>query len=72
MADEATWYKRLAREAGMSNFVKLEVIGDQKTLFLTTKRFCRLRDAGQGNCRPPYTNDTRSSARSSKTAALPR
>ena len=32
-ADEAVRTARLAREAGMTEFVKLEVIGDQKTLF---------------------------------------
>src|SRR5688572_20321328 len=32
-ADEAVRTSRLAREAGMTDFVKLEVIGDQKTLF---------------------------------------
>jgi thiazole synthase len=32
-ADEAVRTARLAREAGMTDFVKLEVIGDQKTLF---------------------------------------
>jgi len=32
-ADEAIRTARLGREAGMSNWVKLEVIGDEKTLF---------------------------------------
>jgi thiazole synthase len=32
-ADEAVKYARLAREVGMSEMVKLEVIGDQRTLF---------------------------------------
>jgi thiazole synthase len=32
-ADEAIRYARLAREVGLGSFVKLEVIGDQKTLF---------------------------------------
>lgn len=32
-ADEAVRTARLAREAGLTEFVKLEVIGDQKTLF---------------------------------------
>ena len=32
-ADEAVRTCRLAREAGMSDFVKLEVLGDEKTLF---------------------------------------
>jgi thiazole synthase len=32
-ADDAVRTARLAREAGMTDFIKLEVIGDQKTLF---------------------------------------
>src|SRR5450756_2816388 len=32
-ADEAVRAARLGREAGLSNWVKLEVIGDQQTLF---------------------------------------
>ena len=32
-AEEAIRYARLGREVGMSNLVKLEVIGDQKTLY---------------------------------------
>lgn len=32
-ADDAVRYARLGREAGLSNWVKLEVIGDEKTLF---------------------------------------
>jgi thiazole synthase len=32
-ADDAIRTARLAREAGLSNWIKLEVIGDQKTLF---------------------------------------
>src|SRR6185312_11509921 len=32
-ADEAVRTARLAREAGLSHWVKLEVIGDEKTLF---------------------------------------
>src|SRR4026209_2950535 len=32
-ADEAVRTARLAREAGLSNWIKLEVIGDEKTLF---------------------------------------
>lgn len=31
--DEAVMTARLAREAGLGNFIKVEVIGDQKTLF---------------------------------------
>ena len=32
-ADDAVRTARLAREVGLSNWVKLEVIGDEKTLF---------------------------------------
>src|SRR5882724_3763481 len=32
-ADDAVRTARLGREAGLSNWVKLEVIGDQRTLF---------------------------------------
>src|ERR1700746_1991378 len=32
-ADEAIRTARLAREVGLSNWIKLEVIGDEKTLF---------------------------------------
>src|SRR6186997_361918 len=35
-AEEAVRYARLAREAGLSNWVKLEVIGDEKTLYPDT------------------------------------
>ncbi len=36
-ADEAVRTARLAREVGLSNWVKLEVIGDQETLFPDTQ-----------------------------------
>src|SRR6266478_3411035 len=36
-ADEAVRAARLGREAGLSNWVKLEVIGDQQTLFPDTE-----------------------------------
>src|SRR5262245_14819612 len=32
-ADDAVRTARLAREAGLSNWIKLEVIGDERTLF---------------------------------------
>jgi thiazole synthase len=35
-AADAVRTARLAREAGLSNWIKLEVIGDERTLFLTT------------------------------------
>src|SRR5215217_3760033 len=36
-ADEAVRTARLGREAGLSNWVKLEVIGDEQTLFPDTE-----------------------------------
>src|SRR5580765_6589015 len=36
-ADEAVRTARLGREAGLSNWVKLEVIGDERTLFPDTE-----------------------------------
>ncbi len=35
-ADEAVRFARLAREAGLSNWIKLEVIGDERTLYPDT------------------------------------
>src|SRR6202051_1548702 len=37
-ADEAIRTARLGREVGLSNWVKLEVIGDQQTLYQDTER----------------------------------
>src|SRR6201997_2489781 len=37
-ADDAIRTARLAREVGLSNWVKLEVIGDQQTLFPDTEQ----------------------------------
>ena len=58
-AADAVRYARLAREAGFNDFVKLEVIGDQKTLFPdvvglleATKRLVK-----EGFTVMPYTND---------------
>ena len=58
-ADEAVRTAHLAREAGLSNWVKLEVIGDEKTLFPDTEA---LIDATRVLVRDgfvvlPYTND---------------
>ncbi|HKF53092.1 MAG TPA: thiazole synthase [Candidatus Acidoferrales bacterium] len=58
-ADEAIRTARLGREAGLSNWVKLEVIGDEKTLFPETEELVRatkelVRD---GFVVLPYTND---------------
>lgn len=40
-ADDAIRTSRLAREAGLSNWVKLEVIGDEKTLFPDTEELIK-------------------------------
>ena len=49
----------LAREAGMSNMVKLEVIGDEKTLFPDTEGLLRASKqlVKEGFIVLPYTND---------------
>src|SRR5262245_8687886 len=58
-ADDAVRTARLAREAGLSNWVKLEVIGDERTLFpdnealLTATRQL----VQEGFVVLPYTND---------------
>src|SRR6202012_5540646 len=58
-ADEAVRTARLGREVGLSNWVKLEVIGDQQTLFPDTAELLRgtevLVEEGFGVL--PYTND---------------
>src|SRR6202521_2588238 len=58
-ADEAVRTARLGREAGLSNWVKLEVIGDEKTLFpdneellVATRTLVK-----EGFIVLPYTND---------------
>src|SRR6202163_258232 len=40
-AEEAVRAARLGREAGLSNWVKLEVIGDQQTLFPDTEELVK-------------------------------
>jgi thiazole synthase len=58
-ADEAIRTARLGREAGLSNWVKLEVIGDQQTLFPDTEELIRATQAlvKEGFVVLPYTND---------------
>jgi thiazole synthase len=58
-ADDAMRYARLGREAGFSEFVKLEVIGDERTLFpdneellIATRQLVK-----EGFVVLPYTND---------------
>lgn len=57
--DDALRYSRLAREAGVSDMVKLEVIGDEKTLFPDTIGLLRATEilAREGFLVFPYTND---------------
>src|SRR5207247_8797936 len=58
-ADSAILTARLAREAGLSDFVKLEVIGDQKTLFPDVEELLKATRilAKEGCIVMPYTND---------------
>jgi thiazole synthase len=58
-AEEAVNYARLAREVGMSEMVKLEVIGDQRTLFPDTEDLLKATRilVKEGFIVLPYTND---------------
>jgi thiazole synthase len=58
-ADEAVRTARLARELGGWNWVKLEVIGDQKTLFPDNVELLRATEVlvNEGFVVLPYTND---------------
>ena len=58
-AEEAITYSRLAREVGMSEMVKLEVIGDQRTLFPDTEELLKATKVlvKDGFIVLPYTND---------------
>src|SRR5512138_1539042 len=64
-ADEAIRTARLAREVGLSNWVKLEVIGDQKTLFPDNAGLIEATAilAKEGFVVLPYTNDDLVNAR---------
>src|SRR6266700_3354558 len=57
--DDAVRTARLGREAGLSNWVKLEVIGDEKTLFPDTAALIEATRilAKEGFIVLPYTND---------------
>src|SRR2546426_7045314 len=57
--DDAVRTARLGREAGLSNWVKLEVIGDEKTLFPDTQGLIEATRilAKEGFIVLPYTND---------------
>ena len=58
-ADEAVRTARLAREVGLSNWIKLEVIGDQKTLFPDNFELVKATEtlAKEGFVVLPYNND---------------
>jgi len=58
-ADEAVRTARLAREAGLSHWVKLEVIGDERTLFPDNEALIEATKVltNEGFVVLPYTND---------------
>ena len=58
-ADDAIRTARLGREAGLSNWVKLEVIGDERTLFPDNEALIEATHAlvREGFVVLPYTND---------------
>src|SRR5712671_2865197 len=64
-ADDAVRTARLAREVGLSNWVKLEVIGDEKTLFPDNAGLLEATRvlAKEGFVVLPYTNDDLVNAR---------
>jgi len=64
-ADEAIRTARLAREVGLSNWIKLEVIGDQQTLFPDTEQLIEATRVlvKEGFVVLPYTNDDLIAAR---------
>src|SRR5437868_3970689 len=64
-ADEAIRTARLAREVGLSNWVKLEVIGDEKTLFPDNDGLLEATRVlvSEGFVVLPYTNDDLVNAR---------
>jgi len=57
--EDSLRYARLAREAGISDLIKLEVIGDDKTLFPDTGGLLKATEilAKEGFIVLPYTND---------------
>src|SRR5205085_12659320 len=64
-ADEAIRTARLGREVGLSNWVKLEVIGDQQTLYPDTEQLIEATRVlvTEGFIVLPYTNDDLIAAR---------
>jgi thiazole synthase len=63
--DEAIRAARLAREVGLSNWIKLEVIGDEKTLFPDNFELVKATEAlvKEGFVVMPYSNDDLIAAR---------
>jgi len=57
--EDALRYARLAREAGISDLIKLEVIGDEKTLFPDVCGLLKATEilVKEGSIVLPYTND---------------
>jgi len=64
-AEEAIRAARLAREVGLSNWIKLEVIGDEKTLFPDNFELVKATEilVREGFIVLPYTNDDLIAAR---------
>jgi thiazole synthase len=64
-AEEAIRAARLAREVGLSNWIKLEVIGDEKTLFPDNFELVKATETlvREGFVVLPYTNDDLIAAR---------
>jgi thiazole synthase len=64
-ADDAVRTARLAQEVGLSNWIKLEVIGDERTLFPDNFELVKATEtlAREGFVVMPYTNDDLVSAR---------
>src|SRR6516165_11046551 len=64
-ADDAIRTARLAREVGLSNWIKLEVIGDEKTLFPDNFELVKATETlvREGFVVLPYTNDDLIAAR---------
>ena len=64
-ADDAIRTARLAREVGLSEWIKLEVIGDEKTLFPDTEQLIQATRTlvKEGFVVLPYTNDDLIAAR---------
>ena len=58
-AESAILTAKLAREAGLSDFIKLEVLGDEKTLFPDAEELLKATKAlvKEGFIVMPYTND---------------